>query len=138
MKSTNSYLNVTLKSIFILTLAFLFACSGQSGKEKDNFEEQKEEVVADLKKMKSSVEDAIADVEDKLNINEGPIERSLEEAKADLEQQRDALSESIEKTKNATKENWENVKSNTNKVLNDIEQGYQEAKANIEELFSES
>ncbi|WP_425392156.1 hypothetical protein [Ekhidna sp.] len=137
MKTIIQYSKITLKSLSILALIFMFACS--SGESKDsNFEEQREEVVEDLEKMKSSVNDAIDDIEDKLNINEGPVERTLEEAKADLEMRREKLEDAIKQTKNATKENWNNVKTEVNDAMSEVKEGYQKIKNDVEKLFTES
>lgn len=133
MKSSNNYLKLTIRSLTILGFVFLFACSNQS--EETAFEEQKKEVVAELEKMKSSINDAIEDVEDKLNINEGPVERSLEEAKADLESKKEDIEEALESAKNSTKDNWETVKADANRALSEIEEGLNKVKKDIEEAL---
>lgn len=137
MKTKIQYLKITLKSLSILALIFLFACSS-SGSSENSFEEQKEEVVEDLEKMKLNINDAIKDIEDKLDINEGPVERTLEEAKADLEMRKEKLEDAIEETKNATKKNWNNVKIKVNDAMSEVEKSYHQIKNDIEELFSES
>ncbi|MEP0986771.1 hypothetical protein [Ekhidna sp.] len=139
MKTVNNYLKTTVKSLFVIALATMVACTNNSSMEEleDDFREQKENVIAELEKMKTSINDAIDDVEDKLNINEGPVERSLEEVKADLESKKEDVEDALESAKGATKENWGNVKAEANKALDDIEQGLNKVKKDIEEALNQ-
>lgn len=130
MSNTN-FLKNSIKVFSLVAIAMLMACSGQLNSQEVNFEEEKEQLVADLEKMKNTVNDAIKDVEDKMNINEGPVERTLEETKANLEEKMKDIDKALNSAKSSTEENWEKVKEEADTALSQIQAELDKVKADI-------
>jgi pyruvate/2-oxoacid:ferredoxin oxidoreductase beta subunit len=137
MKTHNTFLSTIVKSIGILTFVFLIACStGNERKLEDDFQQQKKEFVDGLEKLEADIDEAIYNVEDELNINEGrPIERNFEEIQTDLKQKKKEVQASIAKAKSATKDNWESIKNEVNKASNNVKDGFNKLKQSISDAL---
>lgn len=131
----NKYTNLSFLSIaaFIL-VAGMSSCSSEKEKNQLNlFQQEKTSLSESINSSLKDIDEAIADVEDKLNINEGPVERSIEKTLADLEDQKEKLQNDLRKVENSLEEDWKSIKAKTEKSLSSVEQNLGKIKKDISE-----
>lgn len=133
--------NIIIKTLGIVALVFLYACSGnQSDKKKltNDLNQQKEEIIEELEKLEVNIDETIHDIEDKLNLNEGSVERNFEIALENLKKKKEDVKASITKAKHATHKNWASIKRDVNETMEDIEIEFSKVKTELTEVLVDS
>jgi cell division protein FtsB len=103
MKNLIKNFKWTLTWITLMLLIVFSTCFSNNKSESTiEFNQQKQELIERLEKLKKNIDDAIEDVEDDLNINENPVERNIEKAKSDLLEKKNDVKKSLEKAKKST------------------------------------
>ena len=131
--------NLLLGQLMTITLILVMSsCTNTKNKSlSEDFEQQKEELVEGLENLEADIDDAIDDVKDKMNIDEGPVERNFEKTMADLEEKKREVKKSMEKAKRATSENWDSVKKESDDLFEEIKVEFGKLQVNIESTIDE-
>lgn len=134
MKNIETLTMKTIRNTFFVALAVtLFAaCSSDSESNADDgtWKAEQAQMKEELNRLGEDMKSVMEDVEDELDINEGPIETAMEDLRESITGNRSELDKAMDDLNSATEENWSDVKAKANATA-------EKMKGELERLKSE-
>lgn len=127
MKKLVIFLNVMLLAGFMLTVS----CS-DSNSDNSLFGEEKSGLEHDLDNLSESLTEVGNDIEDRLDINQGPIESGLEDAQNEFERLKFELEEAYEDLGHSSESSWDKMKDDLERTRMKIEQDLEALKNDLQ------